>query len=85
MGRYFAHYIVPLGIIKVSIALVVISVIGTSLSLNTFISSPLSPKHIAAAPLSNFTGYKLPWQEGVKGTVTRRDGAGHQNQVDFDI
>lgn len=33
----------------------------------------------------NFSGHALPWPAAQLGWVTRRDGSGHENQVDFDI
>ena len=38
-----------------------------------------------AGPQAEVTGYKVPWLEGYKGTVVRRDGTNHDKQVDFNL
>ncbi|MEW5988728.1 MAG: M23 family metallopeptidase [Chloroflexota bacterium] len=43
-------------------------------------------RQIVFAPeAENFTGHALPWPAAQLGWVTRRDGSGHESQVDFDI
>ena len=45
----------------------------------------LGTGRLPSAPQAEVSGYKVPWLEGYKGTVVRRDGTNHAKQVDFNL